>query len=1233
MRRLRRWIGYVLLLLLVLLLAALWLLGTTSGARTAAWAAQRFEPRLSLEVVDGSLLGGIEAENIRWSDPATGIEASVARLESDWDWSCFPYNRLCLGEWRIDEVRVDVPAPAGSAAEPGREQSPAEPAGEWTPPVEVTLPSLSINDLKVRVGDYRVAWQRFATGLQLTRADGLVIERFDLRGLYVSVPTTEAQETPERSQPLSLPTVRTPLPVTVKSLVLTDTRLDIGGQAQFLPYAALAGQWRGSRLRLDQLTVDHALAEARASGSLNLRDDYPLDITLRGRLGDIPQLRGEQIQARLAGSLADLRLDVTARGPVNAEAKGSLQPLHPDMPFDLRLTAERLIWPLGAAKPAYDLSGLDASVQGSLDDYRFQLMADFAWAERDLAGNLRASGQGSTRAVQLDEAVVNALDGRIEAKGVLAFQPALRWDLEVKLAQIQTDKLLPAYPGVVSGDLRTRGRLAEEGLVFAADPMNLTGRLAGYQFSLDGAVESSRPGAYRLRPTTLSMGDNRVSAQGSLEGDQLALEADLNLPKLHQLYPELAGQLTGTLSVGSTLTSPRISVDLSGEQLRGFGVETRDLTLAGEIAPLGESPGADMTLSVGGIITNRYNWERLRLSFDGDLDSHQVRLGLEGGPAGGEVSLRGGMTAARGWDGELEVADLRTPMGPLVLQQAVQISVMPSPWRVRLTDHCWRSEEARLCLSPDGTLGQSGSLAVEVSDFQLARLQAWMPARVDWRGKVGATAEAQWRAGGRPTGQLALRFDAGRWTVRQDEGLELELDYQSMVLNADLGSDVLALSLELESDDLGRGNLAVQTNPYATERTLSGEVDLTGLNIGVAAPFAPELKRLQGLFSAKGRLSGPLTRPAFDGRLRLEDGAVSLLAMPIDIRDIQITGDVSGTTASLDGQFRMADGKGSVAGEVGWGERLYAELDFQGERLPVDYEPYVHLRVSPDLKLSLTPQRARIQGEIRVPEGDITVESLPEGAVSVSNDVVVVDAGEREPEAAFDVAAQVRVVLGEKVKFDAFGLTGRLEGALRVNQVGGSVPEGNGDIRILEGEYRGLGQRLKIQRGIIIFAGPLDQPLIDVEAVREVQGVVAGIRLRGPADDPRVSFFSNPSMPEQDIVYVILRGRLPGEGGGQGLGTEVLMTQLLLAGGVTGSKGVLAELGLENVTIDTEGAGEGTQFTVSGYLSPELYLKYGYGVFDQVAEITLRYELLPRLYLQAVSSVDSAVDLIYTFAY
>lgn len=73
--------------------------------------------------------------------------------------------------------------------------------------------------------------------------------------------------------------------------------------------------------------------------------------------------------------------------------------------------------------------------------------------------------------------------------------------------------------------------------------------------------------------------------------------------------------------------------------------------------------------------------------------------------------------------------------------------------------------------------------------------------------------------------------------------------------------------------------------------------------------------------------------------------------------------------------------------------------------------------------------------------------------------------------------------------------------------------------------------------------------------------------------------------------------------------------------------------GVSNLALDTQGVGDSSQVVVSGYVLPGLQVKYGVGIFDSIATLTLRYRLMPKLYLEAVSGVDQALDLLYQFEF
>ena len=172
-----------------------------------------------------------------------------------------------------------------------------------------------------------------------------------------------------------------------------------------------------------------------------------------------------------------------------------------------------------------------------------------------------------------------------------------------------------------------------------------------------------------------------------------------------------------------------------------------------------------------------------------------------------------------------------------------------------------------------------------------------------------------------------------------------------------------------------------------------------------------------------------------------------------------------------------------------------------------------------------------------------------------------------------------------------------------------------------------------IQEGNI--AGPLSSPYLSVNAIRNPESiagkdVTVGIRVSGLPSQPDFSIYSDPTMPQQEQWSYLLRGRpLDSDGDDSSMQSMLVDLGVSQIGGAVSSLG--EKIGLSEVTLDTEGSGDDTQVTIGGNIAPGLRLQYGAGVFNSIAEVKVRYELLPRLYVQAVSGLAQAIDLFYQF--
>ena len=93
--------------------------------------------------------------------------------------------------------------------------------------------------------------------------------------------------------------------------------------------------------------------------------------------------------------------------------------------------------------------------------------------------------------------------------------------------------------------------------------------------------------------------------------------------------------------------------------------------------------------------------------------------------------------------------------------------------------------------------------------------------------------------------------------------------------------------------------------------------------------------------------------------------------------------------------------------------------------------------------------------------------------------------------------------------------------------IGGNVsaPRLNGRADLDRGEYEFAGRSFRLEHGIIRFRGesPVD-PLLDIRAEAQVQGLNASVNVRGTGLKPEITFASVPALPQDELLSRILFG-------------------------------------------------------------------------------------------------------------
>lgn len=220
--------------------------------------------------------------------------------------------------------------------------------------------------------------------------------------------------------------------------------------------------------------------------------------------------------------------------------------------------------------------------------------------------------------------------------------------------------------------------------------------------------------------------------------------------------------------------------------------------------------------------------------------------------------------------------------------------------------------------------------------------------------------------------------------------------------------------------------------------------------------------------------------------------------------------------------------------------------------------------------------------------------------------------------------AEITVNIGEKVQLIGFGLQSTVQGRLDLRESPGQPTLGSGEVRVA-GKYKAYGQDLTIQRGQLLYAWtPLQNPRLNIEATRTVgdegaEQVTAGLRVRGSAQSPELTVFSDPPMSQTNALSYLVAGKPideVGAGDSEAGAMQTAARSIGVAGGGLLAKSLGKRLGVDELAVKDEEMVGGAALTVGQYLSPRLYLSYGVGLFEPGDVITLRYKLSEELALK-----------------
>ncbi|HEV2387478.1 MAG TPA: translocation/assembly module TamB domain-containing protein [Candidatus Acidoferrales bacterium] len=375
-----------------------------------------------------------------------------------------------------------------------------------------------------------------------------------------------------------------------------------------------------------------------------------------------------------------------------------------------------------------------------------------------------------------------------------------------------------------------------------------------------------------------------------------------------------------------------------------------------------------------------------------------------------------------------------------------------------------------------------------------------------------------------------------------------------------------------------------------------------GLNLALAEAFVPGL-RSQGAAQMDAEIVGTFSRPQINGRAHLENASLNYSDIPIGLSSA--SGDVIFSSDHLSfTDLRAQAGGGSLvlAGTVnfaGGAAQAQYDLGIAATQVRVRYPEGMSWLLDADSRLAGNVSSATLSGQI-------TIDRL---FFTNGLDVAAALLAPRQPVPATEggssflrnLQLDFNVTSGPGSQLTWTGTYINLDAGLRVRGTW-NRPSVLGHVHLLSGQVNVRGDKYRLTRGDLNFANPLLlDPEMNVEATTTIQQYQVTVDLTGQASALRLSYRSDPPLPESDVIALLALGytgeesQLRTAGQPTNFGASALLSQAISS--EVGGR-IERLFGISRFRIDPELAGTGTEsnaaarITVEQQVTPNLTITY-----------------------------------------
>jgi len=714
---------------------------------------------------------------------------------------------------------------------------------------------------------------------------------------------------------------------------------------------------------------------------------------------------------------------------------------------------------------------------------------------------LRLSGQGIRRK-----------DGTflIEARGTQAQYGSLRMRLDGHIERPKVELTLDS-PNEALGirDMTLFLDPNAQGFAYRANGQSRLG-----PFTSNGQILLPKGGRTVIDIAALEVASS--TARGQLRADPGGFTGQLRLAE---------GPLSGTLDFAPQNGDQRIVAHLAANNLSVAGdtpLSVRSGRVDGTIILAEDQTTLDGVVTARGLTTSGISLSRFTANAHLVNGSGEVRAALSGtrGTAFQLVTVAQVSPDRISLSGRGELA-----RRPLTLDSPLVMTRIAGGWQIAPTRVRFGGGRGTL----SGRTGDRPEFRADIDAMPLQLLDLVWP-------KAGlggiASGRIDYRWDGAPAGSANLRV---RGLSRA--GLVLASKPIDLGVNAVLGGGRAAMRAVAVSDGktigraqarfapLGRGPIMAElmNAPMLLQLRYAGPADTLWRLSGV------ETFDLSGPIAVGADIGGRLIDPVIRGSVKADGARLESPVTGTVVERIQAQGRFAGPKLILSQVSGSTPGGGTIAGSGAvdfTGGKAGLDLNFNASRARLLDRDDIAATVTGPLAIKSSGSGGTISGKLHLNSGRFTLgrasaaASVPQLKVrNVGQDAdLVIEVAQLQPwKLDVDLAGGDLTVRG-------LGIDSRWSTDIHIAGSADS-PRITGRADLIRGDYEFAGRSFRLERGVIRFRGesPPD-PLLDIRAGAQVQGLDASILVGGTGLKPEIRFASVPQLPQDELLSRLLFG-------------------------------------------------------------------------------------------------------------